>query len=128
MRYATVLKNIDGDVFCRQDVLNALLKEDPRYNSGSFNRHFSKMISCHLVENVGENLYIATSPDAAKGVYYDKDPSTELSDLRSFLDAEFPIADFLVWELRQLNEFLNHQIAQSTIIVMVERMLMDAVF
>ncbi|MCL2785929.1 MAG: hypothetical protein FWD81_01725 [Methanomassiliicoccaceae archaeon] len=128
MRYATVLNEMEEDTFSRQDLLGALLRKYPDYNAGSFNRHLSKMISRGILESVGENMYITVSLGTARDVYVYDEPSTELSDVESFLNTEFPLADILVWETGQLNEFLDHLTAQSMVIVMVERMLMDAVF
>jgi len=128
MKYAAALKEIGSNTFSRQDVRDALLKMYSDYNVNSFNRHFSKLISHSIVESVGENLYVIASPDAAKGTYAYNVPSTELSDVESFMIEEFPSADFLVWETGQLNEFLDHLIAHNMIMVMVERELMNTVF
>ncbi|MCL1984521.1 MAG: hypothetical protein FWG58_03885 [Methanomassiliicoccaceae archaeon] len=80
------------------------------------------------MESVGEDMYIAASPDTYRRIYVHKGPSPELSDLGSFLNAEFPLADFLIMETVQLNEFFDHQTAQNTMIVMTEKMLMDVFF
>ena len=128
LKYVSVLNDISSDTFQRRDVLDALLRTHPDYNVSSFSRHFSKLLSYGAMENVGEDLYIKVSHGTAKELYTYKTPGSELIDVKSFLCSEFPLADFLVWETIQLNEFINHQIAQNTIIVMIEHMLMDAAF
>ena len=128
MKYATVLNDIKSDVFCREDVLEAILRMNPEYNTGTFNRHFSRLLLRGGMESVGENLYTKVHPDTARKTYIYSDPSVELSSVELSLDTIFPRADFLLLETTSFNEFLNHQIAQNTIIVMVERMLMDAFF
>ena len=128
MKYATVLDDIKSDVFCREDVLEAILRMNPNYNTGAFNRHFSKLFHCGGMECVGENLYIKVRPEASRKTYIYSSPSVELSSVEQLLEAVFPRADFLVIETTKLNEFFNHQIAQNTIIVMVERMLMETFF
>lgn len=128
MKYAEIMENINSKVFRRQDFLGEILKSNPNYNVGSFNRHFSKLSSSGLIECVGEDLYTVVTPDTARQIYTYQALNPELSDVEAFLNMKFPLVDFVVWETVQLNEFLNHQIAQNTIIVMVERMLMDAVF
>ena len=40
----------------------------------------------------------------------------------------FPLVDFVCFESVQLNEFLNHMIAQNTFFIMVERDALDSVF
>ena len=128
MKYSNMLHDIESEQFHRQNVLDAFQKANPNYNIGSFNRHFSKLVTLGYVENVGRDLYIAVNPNNAKPIYIHNNPSEELLDVESFIATEMPLADFLVWELVQLNEFINHQIAQNMIIVMVEHMLVDAVF
>ena len=128
MKYAAVLNDMGSGTFRRKDVLDALLKKHPDYNTGSFNRHFSRFLSNGLIENVGRDLYIAVSPETAKEMYSYRNPSDRFSEVLSFLDSEFPLADFIVCETVQLNEFFDHQTAQNIIIVAMEKMLMDAVF
>ncbi len=40
----------------------------------------------------------------------------------------FPLVNFQIWELYQMNEFVNHQISKNTIFVEVENMLGESVF
>jgi hypothetical protein len=128
MIYAAVLKDMTDVAFRREDVLNAVLKKYPEYNVSSFNRHFSRMLSKDLIENVGRNLYIATSPDIAKRTYLYEQTSAQFSDVSAFLASEFPLADFLVWETVQMNEFFGHQTAQNIIVVSAEKMLAETIF
>lgn len=128
MQYTKILKDIKTKTFRRQDFLDAMLRANPSYNVNSINRHFSKVLSCGFIENVGKNLFISVSPDTSRRRYAHINPSEELIDVLSFLNAEFPLADFIAWETVQLNEFFNHQIAENTIVVMVESILMDVVF
>ena len=128
MKYLELLDEINSKVLHRQDFLGTILKFDPNYNTASFNRHFSKLLSSGFIENIGEDLYIKVTPDTARYLYTYMTPSLELSEIEIFLSTEFPLVDFIILETIQLNEFLNHQIALNTIIVMVERMLMEAVF
>jgi len=128
LKYLELLDEIDSEVLHRQDLFGAILRLDPNYNTGSFNRHFSKLLSSGFIESVGEDLYIKVTPDTARYLYTYMTPSLELSEIEIFLSTEFPLVDFIILETIQLNEFLNHQISLNTIIVMVERLLMDAVF
>ena len=128
MKYATVPNNMGCGTFRRKDVLDALLEEYPDYNAGSFNRHFSRFVSSGLIENVGKDVYISVSGKTAKETYSYRSPSRQFSGVLSFLDSEFGLADFLMYETVQLNEFFNHQTAQNIIVVSAEKMLVDAVF
>ena len=128
MKYLELLDEIDSEVLRRKDFLGAILKVNPNYNTGSINRHFSKLLSSGIIESVGEDLYIQVTPVTARYHYTYMTPSLEFSEIEILLSTEFPLVDFIILETIQLNEFLNHQISMNTIIVMVERLLMDAVF
>ena len=128
VKYASAIYNITSDTFTRQDVLYSIQKMNPDYHIGSFNRHFSKLLSLGCIENIAENLYIKVTPDSLRKNYKNRASSAELIAIESFLESRFPLAEFLLFEIIMLNEFLNHQIAQNTIIVTVEKMLIDAFF
>ncbi len=61
-----------------------------------------------------------------------KDYCYELSDtakeLFSFIHTEYPLVDFQIWELYQMNEFVNHLLAKNTIFIEVENMLDESIF
>jgi hypothetical protein len=128
MKYAEVVNDMGRDTFRRRDLLNALLKKYPAYNTGSFNRHLSRMLSNGLIENIGRDTYIVASHGTGKEAYVYKHPSKLFSEVSSFLVSEFPLAEFLIYETGQLNEFFEHQIAQNIIVVATEKMLTDAMF
>ncbi len=61
-----------------------------------------------------------------------KDYSYDLSDrakeISSTIQKQYPLVDFQVWELYQMNEFVNHQLAKNVIFVEVESMLDESIF
>ena len=61
-----------------------------------------------------------------------KNYSYNLSDtakaISSAIQEQYPLVDFQIWELYQMNEFVNHQMAKNTIFVEVENMLDESVF
>ena len=61
-----------------------------------------------------------------------KDYSYNLSDtakaISSAVQNQYPLVAFQIWELYQMNEFVNHQMAKNTIFVEVENMLDESVF
>ena len=56
----------------------------------------------------------------------------ELSDTAKTISTQiheaYPLIDFQIWELYQMNEFVNHLMARNTIFVEVENMLDESVF
>lgn len=61
-----------------------------------------------------------------------KEYSYELSDTAKTISTQiheaYPLVDFQIWELYQINEFVNHLMARNTIFVEVENMLDESVF
>jgi hypothetical protein len=113
--------------FHRQDVLDGIRKVYPDYN-GAFTRDFARLLSGRQIARVGEDLYVVVDESNAKPIYGYNQNSTLLSEITDFLAAEFPLAEFLVWETVQLNEFVNHQIAHNVIFVETGSMLMESFF
>lgn len=59
---------------------------------------------------------------------YSYDLSDAAKDLSDMIRKQYPLIDFQVWELYQMNEFVNHQLAKNTIFIEVENPLDESVF
>ena len=61
-----------------------------------------------------------------------KDYCYDLSDtaknISTVIQTQFPFVDFQIWELYQMNEFVNHQMAKNAIFVDVEKTLDESIF
>ena len=72
---------------------------------------------------------------SSRGVYTSnvkKEYSYELSEtarrVSATISKEYPLVDFQVWELYQMNEFVNHLISRNTVFVDAENILDETVF
>ena len=70
-----------------------------------------------------------------KGIYsvenvktYNYSLSEDADKLAKIIKKEYPLVNFQIWELYQLNEFVNHQISHNTIFVEVEDILDETIF
>ena len=54
--------------------------------------------------------------------------STIYSIIVALIRENYPLVDFQVWELYQMNEFVNHLLAKNTIFIEVENMLDESIF
>ena len=81
------------------------------------------------VEN-GEIIHIGRDQYAFRNGkhVYEYDYSELASKVASDILKEYPDADFRIFELVQMNQFVNHQIAHNTVFVYVENDLVDYVF
>jgi hypothetical protein len=59
---------------------------------------------------------------------YTSSLSDEAAELLSYMKDNYPLLNYIVWESRALNEFLNHQMSRNYIFVEVERDLADLIF
>lgn len=75
------------------------------------------------IAHVGKGLYMSSGK---------QDYRYELSDTAKesvlLIREEYPLIDFQVWELYQMNEFVNHQLSRNTVIIETETMLDETVF
>ena len=59
---------------------------------------------------------------------YSYDLSETAKEISSVIQEQYPLVDYQVWELYQMNEFVNHQLAKNTIFIEVENMLDESIF
>ncbi len=59
---------------------------------------------------------------------YSYNLSDTAKNISTMIQAKYPLVDFQIWELYQMNEFINHQMAKNTILVDVENMLDESIF
>ncbi len=61
-----------------------------------------------------------------KEYYYDL--SETAKNIVTLIQENYPLVDFQVWELYQMNEFVNHLLTKNIIFIEVEKMLDESVF
>ena len=59
---------------------------------------------------------------------YSYNLSVTAKDISTAVQSQYPLVDFQIWELYQMNEFINHQMAKNTIFIEVENMLDESIF
>lgn len=119
MLYEKVIKEFGNKIFTRNDLFEALQKENPELNYNSFKWIISELIEKHLIYRIDYNSY-SQSRDVTNRIYTPL-YSENVRKLKQMIEEEYPLADFCLFESYLLNEFLNHQIANNTIIVQMEK-------
>lgn len=66
--------------------------------------------------------------DVSNKRIYNYELSETAKNISMYIQEQFPLVDFQVWELYQMNEFVNHQMSRNTIFVEVENMLDKSIF
>jgi len=80
-----------------------------------------------IIERISRNAYGIFSKEKLLRKY-EADLSDEATEVLEFLQDQFPLISFIVWETRAYNEFSNHQLARNIIFAEVEKPHSEFVF
>lgn len=104
-------------VFNRTDVFNILKSEHGQTTMARANNEIQRMFREGSIIRVGNNKYMVA--EGIGNYHYDYSDSSEA--VSEILKKKHPLLDFRIFELIQLNEFLNHLVAHNVIFLSVER-------
>lgn len=116
------LANIEE--FTRKEYYDAYRSEFGEKSPYVLDYALRKAIAKGCLVHVGRNRYSFTKSKR----FYTHTYSQEACDVAQLLQSEYPFVDFQIFELTQLNEFVNHLIARNTIFISVENVAIDFVF
>jgi hypothetical protein len=113
------------ETFDRRQLYDALRASGCKLSYNSMGSVIVKMMDGGEIERVGRNRYAFGD---GRRTAYAAPVSEQLGRVIASISERFPILEFLAWDTVALNEFLNHQIANSTVFIEVEAMLENAIF
>ena len=129
MNVANILLHLPpGEVFNKNTFRNAVHSIYPDCSEASINWMLVTLRKQCILASAGAGKYYRISQDAPARKQYSYPHSEEYLDLEKEITDAYPIANFQMWELIQLNDFVNHQIAKNVIFIEVEAMLVDTVY
>lgn len=103
--------------FIRRDFMLEMGKQFPQLSEASYKAKMQQVLSTGEIVRVARNTYRVDN--AQRGCY-----SHRYSDFASTVAAQIkgkhPFLDFRIFELVQLNDFLNHQLAHNVVFLSVE--------
>jgi hypothetical protein len=111
--------------FSREDFIVAFERENKNRTKASGRYRFQKLLSNGEIYRVGRNQYRMAEDSKS---HYSYHYSVLSLDIAKKIEALYPELDFRIFELVQLNEFVNHQIAHNVIFVFIESELGSYVF
>jgi len=91
----------------------------------SLRKKLHEMLTVGTIARVARNTYCVPGQGVRRYEYAYSDISNDVA--RTIME-KHPCIDFILFELIQLNEFVNHQLAHNIIFVSVESEIMDFVF
>lgn len=129
MNNETILNELKAVPFFDRKILYEVInKQGSEYSKNSLTWLLGKFIAEGNVERIGRNKYrVILHSEKAKKVYEPME-SERLKEVRNFVLKKYPLVDFCIWETVQINEFLNHQIANNAIVIEVENRIENMVY
>lgn len=121
--YFEGIKNKES--FSRQEVLQSFRKGGFGLSDASFYRRFTTMVKEGEVVRAGNGVYCFPKSDVRPYEHEYSDLTVEVAGL---IQEQYPLLDFSIMELIQLNDFVNHQIAHNVLFLSVEADIMEFVF
>ena len=121
-----LLKLSDKTAYCRDDLLQIFLNEKKDLSDGAFRWTLYNLLQEQKIFKTDYDTYVIVKPQILP--VYKPDYSDKSKALKELLEEKFSDLDFVIFESVLLNEFLNHQIAQNTIYVQVEKDVSSYIF
>jgi hypothetical protein len=106
-------------VYTRKELFKVLEAKDPGLNYNSFKWKLPELLGKGLIFRKGYDSYSRYGVSAS--AQYAPAYSEGAQMLKNLIHGQYPLADFCIFESFLLNEFLNHQIVQNTMVVQVEK-------
>jgi hypothetical protein len=110
--------------FTRPEYYEAYCEKNGERSSDALDYALRKAIADGSVVHIGRNKYAFRTEKRL----YRHSYSPKASRIAREIQKEYPGVDFQIFELTQLNSFVNHQIAHNTIFISVEKDVVDYLF
>ena len=119
MNTELLLNSIEKDIFSRQDMYEAAIKERDGFKETDMRNLIETLQKDGLIIRISHNHYVRNDSSKIKQIYkpiYSDEAREIIADIKE----QYPYLSFQVWELAWFNEFLVHLIAHNKIFVDVE--------
>lgn len=129
MNAATVLSHLPTEEVFNKNVFRETVHSIyPDCSEASINWMLVTLRKQGDLASVGTGKYYRIAQDISAKKQYSYPHSQEYVELEKEIMESYPLVTFQMWELIQMNDFVNHQIAKNVIFVEVEAMLVDTVY
>ena len=129
MNIAGTLSHLpQGQIFNKSRFREAVHKVDPDCSESSINWMLVTMRKQGLLASAGTGKYYIIPNESTIKKNYQYPHSPEYQEIEQSITDSYPLVNFQMWELIQMNDFVNHQIAKNVIFIEVEAMLVDTVY
>ena len=126
LSYNQILDKLGHKKFNRDELLSEIRKINPDYKEDSLEKSLSRLIKSGRLIRVSKYNFI--QPEYIKKIYSYESMNVTAIAAKACITNNFPLIDFILYEMVQLNEFINHQIGKNTIFIETEKDVEEAVF
>ena len=123
----TVMQNLPDGIYTRQQILRIAQDIKPSFKETQLSYLIKTLHDSRLIVRVGHNQYKSGKKMLKKGIFTGTYSHVALQVIE-YMQQQFPLLSYRVWELSWLNEFFNHQLAHNKIFLEVEKDGCDFVF
>ena len=116
----------DKMAYCREDLLHVLRGEKADLSDSAFRWTLYNLLQEQKLFKTDYDTYVTVKPMVLP--VYKPYYSEKANTLTEKLSNQYPELEFVIFESVLLNEFLNHQIAQNTIYIQVEKNISSYIF
>lgn len=113
--------------FTKQQFSNKVREANANYSGSSVSWLLSELKREQKIASIGRGVYIRVAEDERKREYSYNHLEAYL-EIEQVVSSEFPFVEFQMWEMYQMNEFVNHLFGRNTIFVEVENLCETPVF
>lgn len=124
----TVSNLPQGQIFNKARFREAVHMVDPDCSESSINWMLVTMRKQGILASAGTGKYYCLLGESVIKKNYQYPHSPEYQKIEQAITDAYPLVNFQMWELIQMNDFVNHQIAKNVIFIEVESMLVDTVY
>lgn len=113
--------------FTKQQFAGMVREMNAEYSESSVSWLLSELKKEQKITGVGRGVYIRVT-EKNKKREYSYDHLEAYLEIEKAVRNEFPLIEFQMWEIYQMNEFVNHLFGRNTIFVEVENLCEAPVF
>ena len=110
-KHAIIRKLPDGTC-TRQQILHVARIIEPSFKETQLRYLMGTLHDSRLIVRVGRNQYKKVGKEPKKSIFTGVYSHAALQVIQ-YMQEQFPLLSYRVWELSWLNEFFNHQFAQG---------------
>lgn len=113
--------------FTKQQFTSMVREMNAEYSGSSVSWLLSELKREQKIASVGRGVYIRVT-EKNKKRKYSYDHLEAYLEIEQAVSREFPLVEFQMWEIYQMNEFVNHLFGKNTIFLEVENLCEALVF